>query len=208
MHTLCKCGRTTNILWDFRFSRRVWSWESSGMYCHVLKWMLTDVSEVRAASIIRAVHPRRLWTSTNISYTENAWCPFPFFVRIFAVMYKSYFFTLGDIARFYIFYRLLNFESLAFFLRLWNLYISSSSVLSNFRCFSYAEQFSFVHSDLKFTLVWIIYCIFIKSEVLAVSNWNEVSIGDQPHQWGTKLQYFKDSPSEGLICWVTQTAAG
>jgi hypothetical protein len=29
--------------------------ESSGMYCHVLFWMLTDVSEVRAASIIRAM---------------------------------------------------------------------------------------------------------------------------------------------------------
>jgi hypothetical protein len=29
--------------------------ESSGMYCRVLNWISTDVSEVRAASIIRAV---------------------------------------------------------------------------------------------------------------------------------------------------------
>jgi hypothetical protein len=40
-------------MWDFKFSRRrVWSSElSSGMYCRV-KWLSTDVSEVRAASII------------------------------------------------------------------------------------------------------------------------------------------------------------
>jgi hypothetical protein len=63
-----------------------WSSESSGMYCRVLNWMLTDVLEVHAASIIRvmsdddrgstylwnvgrhsiknmAVHPRRFWAS-------------------------------------------------------------------------------------------------------------------------------------------------
>jgi hypothetical protein len=65
-----------------------WSSESSGMYCRVLNWMSTDVSEVRAASIIRAMthcpddggstnlwnvgrhsikntalHPRRFWAS-------------------------------------------------------------------------------------------------------------------------------------------------
>jgi hypothetical protein len=39
-------------LWDFRFSwRRLWSSESSGIYCRVVKSMSTDVSEVRAASI-------------------------------------------------------------------------------------------------------------------------------------------------------------
>jgi hypothetical protein len=38
-------------LWDFKFSRRrVWSSESSGMYCCVLNWMSTDVSEVLTAS--------------------------------------------------------------------------------------------------------------------------------------------------------------
>jgi hypothetical protein len=46
-------------LWDFRFSRRrVWSTESSAMYCRVLNSMSTDVSEVRAASIIRAMTRR------------------------------------------------------------------------------------------------------------------------------------------------------
>jgi hypothetical protein len=52
------------------------------MYCRVLNWMSTDVSEVRAASIIRAistnswnvgqysvkntaVHPRRFWASCS-----------------------------------------------------------------------------------------------------------------------------------------------
>jgi hypothetical protein len=41
-------------MWDFKFSRRrVWCSElSSGLYCHV-KWLSTDVSEVRTASIIR-----------------------------------------------------------------------------------------------------------------------------------------------------------
>jgi hypothetical protein len=44
------------VMWDFKFSRRrVWSSESSWIYCHVLNWMLTDVSEVCAASIIRAI---------------------------------------------------------------------------------------------------------------------------------------------------------
>jgi hypothetical protein len=55
-------------MWDFKFSRRrVWSSEmSSGMYCRV-KQLSTDVSEVRVASIITAVHPRRqFWTSTKI----------------------------------------------------------------------------------------------------------------------------------------------
>jgi hypothetical protein len=47
-------------LWDFRLSRWwVWSLESSGMYCYVVKLMLTNVSEVHTASIIRAMthHP-------------------------------------------------------------------------------------------------------------------------------------------------------
>jgi len=40
-------------MWDFKFSRRqVWCSElSSGLYCRV-KWLSTDVSEVRNASII------------------------------------------------------------------------------------------------------------------------------------------------------------
>jgi hypothetical protein len=36
-------------------SRKVWSSEYSGIYCRVVKPMSTDVSEVRAASIIRAM---------------------------------------------------------------------------------------------------------------------------------------------------------
>jgi hypothetical protein len=41
------------IMWDFKFSRRrVWCSElSSGLYYHV-KWLSTNVSEVRTASII------------------------------------------------------------------------------------------------------------------------------------------------------------
>jgi hypothetical protein len=39
---------TEFFTWDFKFlRRRVWSSESSGMYCRVLTWMSTDVSEVR-----------------------------------------------------------------------------------------------------------------------------------------------------------------
>jgi hypothetical protein len=47
-------------MWDFKFSRRrVWSSDlSSGMYCRVKK-LSTDVSDVRAASIIRAVSLKR-----------------------------------------------------------------------------------------------------------------------------------------------------
>jgi hypothetical protein len=43
-------------MWDFKFSRRrVWCSElSSLIYCRV-KWLSTDVSEVRTASIIRSV---------------------------------------------------------------------------------------------------------------------------------------------------------
>jgi hypothetical protein len=37
--------------------------ESSGMYCRVLNWMSTDVSEVCAASIIRAMEAARRSTS-------------------------------------------------------------------------------------------------------------------------------------------------
>jgi hypothetical protein len=60
------------VLWDFKVSRRrVWCSElSSGMYCRV-KWLLTDVSEVRTASII---HPddtqfclRRVQTWTHVA---------------------------------------------------------------------------------------------------------------------------------------------
>jgi hypothetical protein len=46
--------QASSTLWDFKFSRRgVWCSElSSGLYCRV-KWLSTDVSEVRTASIIR-----------------------------------------------------------------------------------------------------------------------------------------------------------
>jgi hypothetical protein len=49
-------------LWDFKFSRRqVWSSESSGIYCRVLNWMSTDVSEVRAASIMTSENTERVY---------------------------------------------------------------------------------------------------------------------------------------------------
>jgi hypothetical protein len=43
-----------------------WSLESSGMYCHVVKYILTDVTEVHSASIIRAQYAplKRRSTST------------------------------------------------------------------------------------------------------------------------------------------------
>jgi hypothetical protein len=46
------------FMWDFKFSRRlVWCSElSSGIYCRV-KWLSTDISEVRTAS------RRQFWTS-------------------------------------------------------------------------------------------------------------------------------------------------
>jgi hypothetical protein len=53
--------QSTN-LWHFRLSRRrVWSSESSGMYCPVLNWMSTDISKVHAATIIRAMSPAWWW---------------------------------------------------------------------------------------------------------------------------------------------------
>jgi hypothetical protein len=52
-------------MWDFKFSRRrVWSSESSGMYCRVLNWMSIKNT---------AVHPRRFWASSmknNISQVQ------------------------------------------------------------------------------------------------------------------------------------------
>lgn len=45
----------TKYMLDFKFSRLwLWSSESCGMYCRVLNRMYTDVSQVRATSIIRA----------------------------------------------------------------------------------------------------------------------------------------------------------
>jgi hypothetical protein len=65
---------------DFKFSRRrVWSSESSGMYCRVLNWMSTDdnrpdnggstyLRNVGRHSIKNtAVHTRRFWTSKDFS---------------------------------------------------------------------------------------------------------------------------------------------
>jgi hypothetical protein len=47
-------GKLHSSMWDFRFSRRrVCNSESSGIYRRVVKSLSTDVSEVRAASIIR-----------------------------------------------------------------------------------------------------------------------------------------------------------
>jgi hypothetical protein len=49
-------------LWDFKFSLwRVWSSESSGMYCRVLNWMLTDVSEAAHTSETSVNIQLRTW---------------------------------------------------------------------------------------------------------------------------------------------------
>jgi hypothetical protein len=40
------------------------------MYCRVLNWMSTDVSEVRAASIIRAMTHRRVMEAGRPSETS------------------------------------------------------------------------------------------------------------------------------------------
>jgi hypothetical protein len=54
-------------MWDFRFSRlRAWSSESSGMKHRVVTLKLTDVSEVRTASIIRTTHRRVDGSSTYL----------------------------------------------------------------------------------------------------------------------------------------------
>jgi hypothetical protein len=54
IHHLVHSVQQKSNVWDFKFSRRrVWCSElSSGMYC-CIKWLSTDVSEVRTASIIR-----------------------------------------------------------------------------------------------------------------------------------------------------------
>jgi hypothetical protein len=44
----------------------VWSSESSGMYYHVLNWMLTDVSEVRAAFIIALMMEAACTSQTSV----------------------------------------------------------------------------------------------------------------------------------------------
>jgi hypothetical protein len=65
-----------HTVWDFKFSRRrVWSSESSGMYCRVLNWMSTYVSEMRAASIIRAMMEAALTseTSVDIRFSVSVW---------------------------------------------------------------------------------------------------------------------------------------
>jgi hypothetical protein len=58
-------------MWDLRFSRRrVWSLESSGMQRGVATLKLTDVSEVRTASIIRTIH-----LSVNFNVTTRRYIP-------------------------------------------------------------------------------------------------------------------------------------
>jgi hypothetical protein len=67
----CMFYSRLNLLpvWDFKFSRRrLWSSESSGMYCRVLNWISTDVSEVRAASIMRALMVDAARTSETSVY--------------------------------------------------------------------------------------------------------------------------------------------
>jgi hypothetical protein len=66
-------------MWDFKFSRRrVWSSESSsGMYCRV-KWLSTDVSEVRAASIIPNFYVRfQVLTAASMKFRIVFWDVLP-----------------------------------------------------------------------------------------------------------------------------------
>jgi hypothetical protein len=98
--------RRTNVInvhrtegrWDFKFSRRrVWSSESSGMYCHVFNWMSTDVSEVRAASIIRAMTRRPddggstyIWNAGRHSIKNTAVHPRRFWASVIFWTYKTF----------------------------------------------------------------------------------------------------------------------
>jgi hypothetical protein len=51
-----KTVATAFCLWNLRLSRRrVWRWLSSGLLRRVVWWKFTDVSEVLATSIIRAI---------------------------------------------------------------------------------------------------------------------------------------------------------
>jgi hypothetical protein len=52
-----------------------WSSESSGIYCRVLNLMSTDVSEVRATSIIRAIAVRTSETSVDIQLRTRQYIP-------------------------------------------------------------------------------------------------------------------------------------
>jgi hypothetical protein len=63
-------------LWDLKFSQQlVWCSElSSGIYCHV-KWLSTDVSEVRTASIIR---DERLFVDSCMQGLFSSFLPYPF----------------------------------------------------------------------------------------------------------------------------------
>jgi hypothetical protein len=47
--TMRRWGTLVTTFWD---SPLTWSSESSGMYCRVLNWMSTDVSEVRAIALM------------------------------------------------------------------------------------------------------------------------------------------------------------
>jgi hypothetical protein len=75
---LCLAGMQK--MWDFRFSRRrVWNFESCGMWRRVVTLKLTDVSEVHTASIIiialmmEAV--RTSETSVNFNVTTRRCIP-------------------------------------------------------------------------------------------------------------------------------------
>jgi hypothetical protein len=50
---------------------KIWSSESSGIYCCVVKSMSTDVSEVRAASIIRAMTRRQYIAEDSELHTRR-----------------------------------------------------------------------------------------------------------------------------------------
>jgi hypothetical protein len=77
-----QCHWTSTVLWDFKFSRlRVWSSESSGMYCRVLNLMSGDRPDDRGSTYTwnvgrhsiknTAVHPRRLWTSVKSYFSKS-----------------------------------------------------------------------------------------------------------------------------------------
>jgi hypothetical protein len=74
------------IMWDFKFSRRrLWSSESSGMYCRVLNWMSTDVSVVRAIILHGSISQK-----TTLNIKQSRYTPWKL---LEGEEYSSYSFT-------------------------------------------------------------------------------------------------------------------
>jgi hypothetical protein len=63
---VCSLGSATSKILRVTKEDGTRSLESSGMYCRVLNWISTDVSEVRAASIIRAMMEAARTSETSV----------------------------------------------------------------------------------------------------------------------------------------------